>query len=588
MAVLDPLESMAFSLYQNKGADALLLGSGVSRSAGIPSGWDIVLDLVRRVAVMKGEEVGADAAGWYHTHYGEPPRYDKLVDEVAKTRDERANLIRGYIEPTEEDRENGRKVPQSAHHAVAQLVRLGYVKVIVTPNFDRLVETALEEAGVTPDVLSTPDQVAGARPLHQAQVVVLKVNGDYLDTRIRNTEPELAEYEPEVGRYLDRVFDEYGLIVCGWSADYDVALSKALYRASSRRYMTYWAAYQGHLRDEAERLVRHRQGQVVPIDSADALFVQLAAKVQSLEAARAPHLLSVAAAVALAKRLMERGNSIQLHDLVTGETEAVRASMDSDEFPVSSPQRSGVAAQWVSQRDRYTSITEKLARITSAVAFFSGSGSTERVITSTVERLAEMPSESRHAPLLALRLYPALRVTYAAGISALAAANWRHLRAVLADPIMVEQEGRAPALTKLVAPNILKKEGFEASAPAEYGQRRTPWSDYLFDTLRDTIRTIISSDPRYTLAFDRFEYFLCLVYQDLNPEQTWAPPGAFGWRRGSQSAIDELHAELENTDESSPILKSGLFGGSVERLRSALERQRTFAARWREICGLSR
>jgi hypothetical protein len=31
----------------------------------------------------------------------------------------------------------------------------------------------------------------------------------------------LAEYDENLNQILDRIFDEYGLIICGWSADYD-------------------------------------------------------------------------------------------------------------------------------------------------------------------------------------------------------------------------------------------------------------------------------------------------------------------------------------------------------------------------------
>src|SRR6218665_1820305 len=46
----DPITQIAFSVHENKGVFAVLLGSGLSRSAGIPTGWEITLDLVRRVA----------------------------------------------------------------------------------------------------------------------------------------------------------------------------------------------------------------------------------------------------------------------------------------------------------------------------------------------------------------------------------------------------------------------------------------------------------------------------------------------------------------------------------------------------------
>ena len=53
---------------------------------------------------------------------------------------------------------------------------------------------------------------------------MIKLHGDYLDTRIKNTEPELAAYDKALDEMLDRIFDEYGLIVSGWSGDWDIAL----------------------------------------------------------------------------------------------------------------------------------------------------------------------------------------------------------------------------------------------------------------------------------------------------------------------------------------------------------------------------
>ena len=50
----DPPIRLAFSMAENKGVFALLLGSGLSRSAGIPTGWEITLDLVRRIAAATG------------------------------------------------------------------------------------------------------------------------------------------------------------------------------------------------------------------------------------------------------------------------------------------------------------------------------------------------------------------------------------------------------------------------------------------------------------------------------------------------------------------------------------------------------
>jgi hypothetical protein len=38
---------IAFAIHENKGVFAPLLGSGLSRAADIPTGWEITLDMVR-------------------------------------------------------------------------------------------------------------------------------------------------------------------------------------------------------------------------------------------------------------------------------------------------------------------------------------------------------------------------------------------------------------------------------------------------------------------------------------------------------------------------------------------------------------
>jgi hypothetical protein len=61
------------ALYENKGVYALLLGSGVSRAAQIPTGWEVTLDLVIRVAALKGVTHQPDWAAWYKAQFDKEP-----------------------------------------------------------------------------------------------------------------------------------------------------------------------------------------------------------------------------------------------------------------------------------------------------------------------------------------------------------------------------------------------------------------------------------------------------------------------------------------------------------------------------------
>ena len=180
-------------MQANRGVYALLLGSGVSRAAEIPTGWEIVVNLLGKLAAADGNSADVDSEQWYRQKYGESPEYSSLLDRLARAPAERQQLLRPYFEPTDQEREDGLKQPTAAHRAIAQLVAQGFVRVIITTNFDRLVEKALEDVGVTPTVLSSPDHVKGALPLIHTRCCVFKVHGDYQDTRIRNSPTEFSK-----------------------------------------------------------------------------------------------------------------------------------------------------------------------------------------------------------------------------------------------------------------------------------------------------------------------------------------------------------------------------------------------------------
>lgn len=46
--------SLSFSVEANQGVYALLLGSGISYSSGIPTGWGVLKELCRRIMLVDG------------------------------------------------------------------------------------------------------------------------------------------------------------------------------------------------------------------------------------------------------------------------------------------------------------------------------------------------------------------------------------------------------------------------------------------------------------------------------------------------------------------------------------------------------
>jgi hypothetical protein len=268
---LPPFEALALSLHHSPGVQAILVGSGLSRAAGIPTGWEITVDLIKQLAALDHVKEHDDWTQWYREKYDKEPSYSEIIAEMASTSAERRAVLHRYIDAPEG--EDVRK-PTKAHHAIARLVASGAVRVVVTTNFDRLIENALREAGVEPTVIANADAIAGATPLIHSNCTVIKVHGDYLDARIKNTDAELEDYSPTMNALLDQVFDNFGLLIVGWSGEWDTALRSAILRAPSRRYPVYWAA-RGNVSGLAQDLLDQRGGRSFPITDADAFFEKL-------------------------------------------------------------------------------------------------------------------------------------------------------------------------------------------------------------------------------------------------------------------------------------------------------------------------
>jgi hypothetical protein len=283
-AGVDPRVALATSMQAAPGMYAVLVGSGMSTAAGIPTGWKVVQDLIRRVAIAEGVDrdvVADEPAKWWKNQGRPEPRYDTLLSDVAKTDGARRALLRGYFDPP--PGQGGPIRPTAGHQALAQLGASGRVRVILTTNFDRLIERALDEVGLSPQVIASPTAVGGMVPLVHAPMTVLKLHGDYEMEGLLNTPEELARYPKEWQDLLARVFDEFGLIIVGWSGDYDTALADAIRNSPSRRYPIFWTLLDGSLKENARRLIDLRRATVIDTHGADEFFVDIAKRVRRLD-----------------------------------------------------------------------------------------------------------------------------------------------------------------------------------------------------------------------------------------------------------------------------------------------------------------
>ncbi len=162
------------------------------------------------------------------------------------------------------------------------MVKKGYIKLIITTNFDKLLEYALQSAGIEPTVIRHAEDIDGTMPLEHNAFTLIKINGDYLDNRFLNTKKELAKYDQKMHDYLLHVINDYGIISCGWSAKWDVGLINILKQSQNFRFSSYWA-YKDICEAELKEFAYRRKGQVIEIKDADSFFSEILEKVEALE-----------------------------------------------------------------------------------------------------------------------------------------------------------------------------------------------------------------------------------------------------------------------------------------------------------------
>lgn len=562
--------SLAVAMQAAPGRFALLLGSGVSISAGIPTGWAVVSDLARRLAVAHGEEAPAgDPIEWFVERHQQMPGYSDLIETLAPTAAQRRDLLAGYFEPTAEEREAGAKAPTRAHRAIGSMVARGIVRVIVTTNFDRLLEQAIQSEGLEPVVVATPEAAAGSIPLAHTRCTIVKVHGDYLDPNIKNTIGELDSYDPATDALLDRVFDDYGLVVCGWSATWDRALRAAIERCPTRRYGTYWAA-RSDPSPEADRLITHRDATIMPIDDADSFFETLNERIEALDDLARRSTTGVDLVAAQAKRyLPDPVHRIRLHDLVMDADQQALNEIDFDGHPPNNAMQ-----DFVDKMARIEAASSDLVALHAVLGTFGNTDDHRSLIRRSIERLAG-PTRvmlSGYTAWINLRGYPALLAIYSAGIGSITGENWNALPTLLTarsiDPSGGTEELH-PVADLLRPYRVLDDRA--ANRALGGGNRRHPVADYLHRRLALMLRPVLRlTDDEFTDAFDEWEYLHGVVAHHIGghgPVGRWA-------------AHDTHHRNgrvpTRALDASTPqLLDAGLFDGAVDQLTAVRESYHT-------------
>lgn len=441
---------LAFSMHSTPGAYAVLVGAGVSMGAGLPTAWDIVVDLARKLCYQvnpdRAEGLTADnVEEWYVATYNVPLSYSGLLEQVAPTVHEREAVLRQYFEPQSDvsgtDTTTRRFLPSVAHESIADMMAAGVIRVVVTMNFDHLLEDALSARGIDPVIVRTDNDAAGLAPLHTIQHLVVHLHGDYRDpASMLNTGTELSGYELHMQHLLAQIVSSHGLIVAGWSAVHDHALRGILRRAHRRYYTAGWIN-PTDLGPAAHELAT-RLGARLLHDTADEAFARLADAVATMRRNNARHPLSPLVVIDRIKRdLTNQRPAITAHDSLTDEL----ARLDEAPALLINDYNDRVTL------DNYAALVEQVdeaclvPEAAIATLAYWGSGTTDLWWLPSVEQWSRSIDRSGFSALLDAPLLVGVRLFYAAGISAVAAKRYDLLTELLGLPATASATLRQPS-----------------------------------------------------------------------------------------------------------------------------------------------
>lgn len=576
MKKIDTFSTLVMSVYNNRGIYALLLGSGISLPAKIMSGWKVTEDLVKKLAAIQGETISGDAFEWFKVKYGCDAEYSMLLEQLGHKPSEMESLLRPYFEPTEEDVEFGYKKPTIAHKAIAEMAKRGYFKVIITTNFDRLLETALDEQGIRYQVICHESEIESRVPLYHHPLTLLKVNGDYKDCRFRNTEEELKSYPQELVVYLDAILKNFGLITCGWAANWDKALIKQIEENNNHRY-SYFYTYLGSVSKEIELITSNSKGESIQIADGDSFFTEMNERLKALEMINDKN-MEADAEVATARVKMyiaDPKKLIMYTDLFENITNQLLRDVKNLVYGSQYPD-AALFEQAMAENINALSTLLPMSIVTSRWAVKEHYLAIVDSLTSIANRVIEKPNRYYDATL---KLNHVLDTTYLYGVG-LACVFYKKFGLLdLLFKVKFDEHDQYFSPYIIDQDNCWIVSNQDWNNSTNYSRSYSPFSTTLANLLRPYF-AIIRDDNEYFSIFCIFEKLLAMYFYMLigkDSKYVLMPPiGMFCWRprylqRNGNSTYQEFFDAVEKNKDNAPLIKDGMFVGSYQNYKDVFD-----------------
>lgn len=246
---MNPIIKLAASALPGEKKYILFAGAGVSKDAGIPTAWDLMLKTATLLYSAENEvqDPSINIEEWFTESKYAEMSYSELIEQIYPNYPDQQSFLKSYLD--------NRPIGQS-HRGIAELARRAIIRAIVTTNFDHCIERALEEKGLKSQVISTDEDLRNSEPLiHCKAVRVYKPHGDLGQGALKNTPKDLRKLSPLMEKELTVILSDHGTIVLGYSGQ-DKGIQEVIRNRDYARYPLFWvnpSPPQGDIKDILEK-----------------------------------------------------------------------------------------------------------------------------------------------------------------------------------------------------------------------------------------------------------------------------------------------------------------------------------------------
>lgn len=229
MRVIDTKTFMnSFKVKPDKSM-TLLLGAGASVSSNIPSGGQMVWDFKRSLycaaknkrtslySDLSKANVQKEIQSYFDGQQGYPElwsdqEYSFYFEKCYPFRRDREYYIQNKVRDIK---------PAIGYLCLGEMIINGKIDLISTTNFDDLVQAGIHATnpGFSIKTISSAVSSSVGFSLYDGFPNIIKLHGDYLFDKLKNTEAELQELELKIATIWKEAIKENGLIVVGYAGN---------------------------------------------------------------------------------------------------------------------------------------------------------------------------------------------------------------------------------------------------------------------------------------------------------------------------------------------------------------------------------